>query len=222
MRSRTLKAYLGGALFKHGDLVGNAMLAAALEAASSGVFRCALPQDSEPRSSGPEDVRDADLKLLLECDCAVFCFDGLELDSGTVVEFMFAKAADMPCALLRTDFRASGDQGPGHEPWNLMCSFYPRCETLLFDSLSVYKGLLKENPPLRAAELLAGRVAAALLPKIESAVASAPASRGGLLSPEALLDWAVRLPGPSFERLCKEDESFLPELLKRKKDIGLL
>ncbi len=218
----TLKAYFGAALFKHGDLLGNAALAAAVEKASSGSVSCVLPQDFEAREPGPEAVRDADLKLLMQCDCAIFSFDGLELDSGTLVEFMFSKFLDMPCAVLRTDFRSGGDQGPGRDPWNLMCSFYPRTETLLFNSLSEYKRLLSGNSSLRAAELLAARAAEALLPKLKAAIASAPSSRGGALEPAALLDWASRLPGKSFETLCKEDPSFLPGLLKRKKELGLL
>ena len=54
-----------------------------------------------------------------------------------MVEYLFAKFADIPSVLLRTDFRGGGDQE--HFPWNLMTSFYPRTEVLLFDALAVYK-----------------------------------------------------------------------------------
>jgi len=42
---------------------------------------------------------------LLNCDLALFNFDGPELDLGTVVEFLFAKFADIPALILRMDFR---------------------------------------------------------------------------------------------------------------------
>jgi hypothetical protein len=35
----------------------------------------------------------------------LFLYNGTELDSGTVVEFMFSKFADIPSVIVRTDFR---------------------------------------------------------------------------------------------------------------------
>ena len=63
-------------------------------------------------------------------------FDGTELDSGTVVEFCFAKMLDMPAVLLRTDFRRGGDNGC--DPWNLMCSCYPRTSVLFLNAMERY------------------------------------------------------------------------------------
>ena len=88
--------YFAGELFTHKDLAGNAMLAEAIYARSGGGFRCALPQNFEQRKSRPKGIRDEDILNLLECDLALFNYDGQELDSGTVVEFMFAKFADIP------------------------------------------------------------------------------------------------------------------------------
>ena len=84
-----------------------------------------------------QDIRDIDIVTLIGCDLALFNFDGPELDSGTVTEFMFAKFADIPSLLLRTDFRRGGDQG--EDPWNLMMSFYPRTRTLCLNSMEIYK-----------------------------------------------------------------------------------
>jgi hypothetical protein len=52
---------------------------------------------------------------------------------------MFAKFADIPCVVLRTDFRSAGDQGPGRDPWNLMASFYPRSVSVSVNSIALYK-----------------------------------------------------------------------------------
>ena len=46
-----------------------------------------------------------DFELLYNCDCLIANLDGPDPDSGTVVEFCFAKMLDMPAVLLRTDFR---------------------------------------------------------------------------------------------------------------------
>lgn len=129
--------YFAGELFDLKHLSGNVMLAAAIEKISGGRYKTNLPQDLEQREVTPHHIRDQDILTLLESDLGVFNYDGPELDSGTVVEYLFAKFADIPSVLLRTDFRGGGDQE--HFPWNLMTSFYPRTEVLLFDALAVYK-----------------------------------------------------------------------------------
>jgi hypothetical protein len=101
-----------------------------------------LPQDFEPRGSTPRAIRDQDIRALIACDLALFNFDGSELDSGTVIEFMFAKFADIPCVILRSDLRKAGD---GSDPWNLMASFYPRTVNVVVPSLLSYKAILKRR-----------------------------------------------------------------------------
>ena len=102
-----------------------------------------------------QDIRDKDIVTLIGCDLALFNFDGPELDSGTVAEFMFAKFADIPSLLLRTDFRRGGDQG--EDPWNLMMSFYPRTRTLCLNSLEIYKEALKFRDDTGARRAKPGR-----------------------------------------------------------------
>lgn len=128
--------YLAGCLFDLRHLAGNALLGEAIEKVSKGRYKVYLPQDYEPESLGAKAIRDSDLKALLDCDLALFQFDGTELDSGTVVEFMTAKFADLPSVLLRTDFRKGGDRN--EDPWNLMCSFYPRTASLVVDGMHMY------------------------------------------------------------------------------------
>lgn len=143
MEENVLKIYFAGALFNSKDLIGNKILAETIERIAP-KYKIILPQDLEQGRASPKNIRDNDLKNLLECDMGVFNYDGSELDSGTVVEFMFAKFSDKPSLLLRTDFRGGGDQTyGGGEPWNLMTSFYPRTRTLLLDSAKIYKDFLR-------------------------------------------------------------------------------
>ena len=139
MMSNALKIYFAGDLFDAKDLGGNLMLACAIERLSHGRYQVMLPQDGEcevtERTS--QSIRDADFELLYNCDCMVANLDGPDPDSGTVVEFCFAKMVDMPALLLRSDFRDSGDNDLP-DPWNLMCSHYPRTEVLHINSMVRY------------------------------------------------------------------------------------
>ena len=141
MNARPLKIYFAGDLFDSKDLGGNLMLADAIEKVSGNRYKIMLPQDGEceviERTS--QTIRDADFKLLFNCDLLVANFDGPDLDSGTVVEFCFAKMVDMPTVLLRTDFRNSGDNTlPDGEPWNLMCSHFPRTKVVWINAMARY------------------------------------------------------------------------------------
>ena len=141
MSQRALKIYFAGDLFDGKDLGGNLMLARAIENVSDGRYQVMLPQDGECEivNRTSQSIRDADFKLLYCCDVVVANFDGHDLDSGTVVEFCFAKMVDMPTVLLRTDFRNSGDNTlPDGEPWNLMCSHFPRTKVVWINAMARY------------------------------------------------------------------------------------
>lgn len=146
-KKKSYTVYFAGELFSLKHLIGNAYLAEAIYEKSHGKYLCVLPQNIELRRSAARTIRDHDIRTLLGCDLGLFNYDGAELDSGTVVEFMFAKFADIPSVILRSDFRNGGDQ-PG-EPWNLMTSFYPRTTGVVVDSIGLYKGAMQRR--LRAA-----------------------------------------------------------------------
>jgi nucleoside 2-deoxyribosyltransferase len=129
--------YFASELFSLKHLIGNAYLAEAIYEKSHGRYLCVLPQNIEQRRTTAHSIRDHDLRTLLACDLALFNYDGTELDSGTVIEFMFAKFADIPSVILRSDFRHGGDQVG--DPWNLMSSFYPRTTTVVTNSIGLYK-----------------------------------------------------------------------------------
>lgn len=141
MNTRPLEIYFAGDLFDAKDLGGNLLLADAIEKISNGKFKVMLPQagECEVVNRTSQSIRNADFRLLYSCDLIVANFDGTDLDSGTVVEYCFAKMLDMPAVLLRTDFRNAGDGDlPDGEPWNLMCSHYPRTEVRHINAMERY------------------------------------------------------------------------------------
>lgn len=120
---RHLRIYWAGDMFDYKHLVGNQMLVDALAAQTGWTIR--LPQRLTPSKPTNKAIRDQDFLEVVQCDAIVAHFDGTDLDSGTVAEFMYAKFLDKPSVCFRTDFRGAGDQVKG-DPWNLMLSNYPR------------------------------------------------------------------------------------------------
>lgn len=158
-KKSTYTVYFAGEMFNAKHLVGNAYLAEAIYEKSHGCFQCVLPQDLDTTGLPARSTRDLDLRTLLDCDLALFNYDGTELDSGTVVEFMFAKFADIPSVVLRTDVRGGGDQR--RVPWNVMTSFFPRTATVLAPSLSDYRTARLKNKRLPLITRLAGQYSTA-------------------------------------------------------------
>jgi nucleoside 2-deoxyribosyltransferase len=188
----SLSVYFAGELFNAKHLAGNAGLAAAIERRSNGQFVCVLPQTLESREEGAHFIRDEDLEHLISSDIAIFNFDGSEIDSGTVVEFMVAKFADIPALLLRTDFRRGGDQG--QDPWNLMLSFYPRTKTCCLDSMALYKTALAQGlDPAAAADRMLDQIAAQATNELEELAQLKPILPSRLAN--SVHDWLVLFPG---------------------------
>ncbi len=128
--------YFAGDLFDHKHITGNRILADYIEKTSQGLYKCILPQDWEGALNSPVQIRNKDIQMVAQADCVLFNFDGPDLDSGTVVEFMLAKMLDIPVVLLRTDCRNGGYlEG---EDWNLMVLGYPRSIILKHPALMMY------------------------------------------------------------------------------------
>jgi hypothetical protein len=109
-----------------------------------------------------------------------------------VAEFMFAKFADIPSLLLRTDFRRGGDQG--EDPWNLMMSFYPRTRALCLNSIEIYKKATSMGmAPMRAGQSLVEQVAEAVVKELELLSQLAPAIPQDLTEP--VYRWLSQMPG---------------------------
>ncbi len=172
-----LKIYFAGDLFDSKDLLGNLLLAQSIECISGGRYQVMLPQDGECEVAArtSQSIRDADFQLLVHSDFIVANFDGTDLDSGTVVEFCFAKMLDMPAVLLRTDFRNSGDHTlPDGEPWNLMCSHYPRTEVRHINAMEIYHDCRKSAVSTQLPDEFCRRIAETVVAALDK-VAAAPA-----------------------------------------------
>jgi nucleoside 2-deoxyribosyltransferase len=184
--------YFAGELFSAKHLIGNAMLADAIAGRSQCRFVCVLPQALEQRQNEPKSMRDQDILALLDCDLALFNFDGPELDSGTVVEFLFAKFADIPALLLRTDFRAGGDQLG--DPWNLMSSFYPRTNVLCLNSMEIYRSALcQEKQGSNPNQNLVDQIAERVVSELDSLIKTPPILSKELAEP--VYRWISQMPG---------------------------
>ncbi len=227
--SKSYTVYFAGELFSSKHLVGNAYLAEAVHERSHGKYLCRLPQDFELRGQHPHLIRDKDIRSLLECDLALFNFDGPELDSGTVVEFMFAKFADIPCVVLRSDFHAAGDQPPGGDPWNLMASFYPRSVAVSVSALALYKKAhatarrgahddvtrLAGQHSSATAQSMCEQIAALVVRGLDRAMKSEPAMPKHLR--EEVYQWLALMPGfrGNGKKLRKELEKVLEQKVRR-------
>jgi hypothetical protein len=141
-KQRSLNVFFAGELFNLKHLIGNAYLAVAIYEKSHGRYLCVLPQDFDPRGTTPRTIRDHHIRSLVGCDLALFSFDGPDLDSGTLAEFMIAKFADIPSVILRSDRRGAGSRTL---QWNPMANYYPRTAILSLDGLGAYKAILKKK-----------------------------------------------------------------------------
>lgn len=217
-KQRSYTVYFGGELFSLKHLIGNAWLAEAIYEKSHGKFRCVLPQDFVPAGRGSRALRDESLRTLVGCDLAVFNFDGPDLDSGTVVEFMIAKFADLPTVLVRSDIRPSGDARS--LPWTLMATGFPRCATVVVPSLAQYRGRLQRRRVDDAvrlaaqhgsatAQLVCEQMAALCVRALERVLGSEPTMPKYLR--EEAYHWLAQLPALRGKQkaLRKEFEHYL-------------
>jgi nucleoside 2-deoxyribosyltransferase len=217
-----LTVYVAGALFDHKDLTGNALLASYVEQCSAGQYVCVLPQNLGLETERAVDIRNQDLQQVMACDLAMFNFDGSELDAGTVVEFMFAKFLDIPSVILRSDFRAAGDQGKDGHAWNLMCSFYPRTRIVQFNAMAWYQQARQEGGRLAdVMPRLYRRVAAALIESLDAVRRQPPLPKGQQADIERLYRWALHFPGSGLSEHCAEP-AFVETLLTEKRKKGLI
>jgi nucleoside 2-deoxyribosyltransferase len=205
MSEKPLRIYLAGELFSAKHILGNAVLGQAIWDVSEGRYVAVVPQDLESRENSAHAIRDHDLRTMMSCDVGLFHYDGPELDAGTVVEFLFAKFADIPAVLLRTDFRHGGDQTEGGDPWNLMTSFFPRTRSVVLNAMELYlAGLQRDDAPgpeaiaadkrgIDATMVMIDRVARECIAAMDEARAESPVLSRALAGP--VYEWLAHLPG---------------------------
>jgi len=140
--------YCAGGLFTQDELSTNILLKEAVWRLSGGKFQLFLPQSREIQELDREDVepyiRNTDLLEVVRADILLARFDGLELDSGTVVEFTTAKILGKPAVILRTDFRRV-DFGGLCEPYNLMVKNWPRTVEVQLHSFAMWADLFVQE-----------------------------------------------------------------------------
>jgi nucleoside 2-deoxyribosyltransferase len=140
--------YSAGGLFTHNELETNILIKEAVWRLSNGKFQLFLPQSKELRELDRLDVetyiRNIDLLAIMKADIILARFDGLELESGTVVEFVIAKVLGKPTVILRCDFRRMSGKNPD-EPYNLMVKNWPRTVDVHLDSFAIWTGLFAEE-----------------------------------------------------------------------------
>ena len=225
--------YFAGELFSAKHLYGNALLAEAIFSLSGGRYVAVLPQNLEPREVTAHAIRDADLHALLSCDLGLFHYDGPELDSGTVVEYLFAKFADIPSVLLRSDFRSAGDAKTlGGDSWNLMSSFYPRTRIVELNAMALYQqGLPPLGPSAESSvevlwqkksseqgRLMTEQIAHAVIRAFDEILTLPPALPAELT--ESVYRWLALL--PNLQGSAEENIRLLLELSAKKRAKDLL
>ena len=89
-------------------------------------------------------IRNTDLLEVVKADIILVRFDGLELDSGTVVEFAMAKCLGKPTVILRCDFRRVSFAGLC-EPYNLMVKNWPRTVEVQLNSFEIWADIFTEE-----------------------------------------------------------------------------
>jgi nucleoside 2-deoxyribosyltransferase len=140
--------YSAGGLFTQDELATNVMLKEAVWRLSNGKFQIFLPQSREIRELDQPDIeafiRNTDLLEVVKADIILARFDGLELDSGTVVEYMLARFLGKPTVILRSDFRSVSFL-PLVEPYNLMVKNWPRTVDIHLNSYRMWAELFAEE-----------------------------------------------------------------------------
>jgi len=140
--------YAAGWIFTQHDLTTNVFIKDAVWKLSKGKYELVLPQSKELRELNRPDlaayIRNVDLLQVVKSDIFIARFDGLELDAGTVTEFIMAKYLGKPTVILRCDSRQLGGNNID-EPYNLMVKSWPRTTEVHIDSLMRYVSIFAEE-----------------------------------------------------------------------------
>lgn len=142
------RIYSAGGLFTQDELATNILVKEAVWRISNGKFQLFLPQSRELQELDRSDVetyiRNTDLLEVLKADIILVRFEGLELDSGTVMEFAVAKCLGKPTVILRSDFRRVS-YADLCEPYNLMVKNWPRTIEVHLNSFGIWADIFSEE-----------------------------------------------------------------------------
>lgn len=140
--------YSAGGLFTPDELATNILIKEAVLRLSNGKFQLFLPQSRELQELSSANIeahlRNTDLLEVVRADIVLARFDGLELDSGTVLEYAMAKFLGKPAVILRSDFRIVSFGG-FCEPFNLMIKSWPRSVEIQLNSFKIWADVYTEE-----------------------------------------------------------------------------
>lgn len=228
--------YAAGGLFTQHELATNVFIKDSVWRQSNGKFELVLPQSKELRELDRPDIaayiRNVDLLYVIKSDLILARFDGLELDAGTVMEFMFAKFLGKPTVILRSDSRGLGEESLD-EPYNLMVKNWPRTTEVHYDSLIKFTGgIAEEWNKLGNASTFQTIIKAELKTVMQGIDEIAQQIIGGLETvlamkspyPDEYQEFAYKIirhsPGSGFEQLISEED--LTTLIQKFKKSGTL
>ena len=228
--------YAAGGIFTQHELATNVFIKDSVWRQSNGKFELVLPQSKELRELDRPDIaayiRNVDLVQVVKSDLFLARFDGLELDAGTIIEFMLAKFLGKPTVILRCDSRRLGGKSLD-EPYNLMVKNWPRTTEVHYDSLIKFTGGFAEEQKMTGKDSTFQTTIKAELKTVMNGIDEiAQIIIGGL---EAVLEMkspypskyqeivykAIRhSPGCGFEQLFSEEDSTV--LVQRFRENGTL
>ncbi len=228
--------YAAGGLFTQHELTTNVFIKDSVWRQSDGKFELILPQSNELRELDRPDIasyiRNIDLAIIVKSDLVLARFDGLELDAGTVVEFMLAKFLGKPTVILRSDSRGLGGESMD-EPYNLMLKNWPRTTEVHYDSFIKFTGgFAEEGKMLGNAPTFQATIKAELKTVMRGIDEIAQEIIGGLETvlemkspyPDEYQEIVYKIirhsPGSGFEQLISEDD--LTKLVKKFRESGTL
>jgi nucleoside 2-deoxyribosyltransferase len=228
--------YSAGGLFTQDEFATNILLKETIWKLSDGKFQLFLPQSRELQELDRPDVeahiRNTDLLEVIKADIILARFEGLELDSGTVVEFAMAKCLGKPTVVLRSDFRRVSFGGLC-EPYNLMVKNWPRTVEIHLNSYEIWADIFaKEIQSLGVNDTLQGILKAEVgtmqksLDEVASQIIDGLEAVIQLQSPfppdyrELVYKASRYSPGSGFSELVPESK--LDEIVQRLKNNGTL
>jgi len=228
--------YSAGGLFTQDELATNVMIKEAVGRLSLGKFQIFLPQSREIQELDQPNIeafiRNTDLLEVVKADILLARFDGLQLDSGTVVEYMLAKFLGKPTVILRSDFRSAFSL-PECGPYNLMVKNWPRTVEVHLHSYQIWAELFAEERQGSGNHgSLQGLLKAELstlqksVDEVAQQVISALEAVINMKSPypseyqEVVYQTSIFSPGSGFDELLTTSE--LSEIIKRLRKNGTL
>ncbi len=228
--------YSAGGLFTQDELATNVMIKEAILRLSNGKFQLFLPQSREIQELDQTNleayIRNTDLLEVVKADILLVRFDGMELEAGTVVEYMMAKFLGKPTVILRSDLRSVSFL-PMCEPYNLMVKNWPRTVATHLNSFGIWAELFSEelkahgesespqgwmNAELGTLQKSVDEIAKQVIAALEAVIAMKspypPAYQ------EAVYQASRYTPGSGFDQLMTASE--LDETLQRLRKNGTL